>query len=85
MVVDEFRHDGDGDSTWTLVKDLSNVFVLDTNHVLTVDLTEVVVDEETITRERGREVGRERVRERGREEGWSKSGKEGGREREGGG
>ena len=72
MVVDEFRHDGDGDSTWTLVKDFSNVLVLDTNHVLTVDLTEIVVDEKTITRERGREGvseggGKERERDGGME------------------
>ena len=43
MVVDEAGHDGDGDGTGTLPKDLCKVLVLQTNHVLPVDLRHKVV------------------------------------------
>ena len=48
MVVDELGHDGDGHGSWTLVKDLGNVLILQTNHVLSVRLAQVVVDKEAI-------------------------------------
>ena len=62
MVVDELWHDGDGDCARTLVKYLSNFFVLDADHILSIDFTEIVVDEETVTG--GREGGREEESER---------------------
>ena len=57
VVVDESWHDSDGAGTRAFVKDLGNVLVLDTDHVLSVHLTEEVVNEEAIAGGRGR--GRE--------------------------
>ena len=51
MFVDELGHDGDGDSPRALVKELGDLLVLDTNHILSVDLAEVVVYQETVSRE----------------------------------
>ena len=51
MLVDKLGHDGDGDGPRTLVKDLGNVLVLDANDILSVDLAEVVVYQETVSRE----------------------------------
>ena len=48
MVVDELGHDGDGHGSWTLVKYLGNVLILQTNHVLSVHLAQVVVDKEAV-------------------------------------
>ena len=48
MVVDELGHDGDGHGSWTLIKDLGNVLVLQTNHVLSVHFAQVVVDKEAV-------------------------------------
>ena len=49
MVVDELGHDGaDGHGSRTLVKDLGNVLVLQTNHVLAVHFAQVVVDKEAV-------------------------------------
>ena len=48
MVVDELGHDGDGHGSRTFVKDLGNVLVLQTNHVLSVHFTQVVVDKEAV-------------------------------------
>ena len=65
MVVDEGWHDGDGAGTRAFVKDLGNVLVLDTDHVLSVHLTEEVVNEEAIAGGRGgggRGRGREKVK-----------------------
>ena len=67
MVIDELWHDSDGDCTRTLLKDLSNLLVFDSNHVLTVHFTEMMVNEQTITG--GREGGKEGEREGEREEG----------------
>ena len=54
MVVDELGHDGDGNGSRTLVKDLGNVLVLDANDILSIHLTQIVVDEKAIPRERRR-------------------------------
>ena len=61
VVVDESWHDGDGAGTRAFVKDLGNVLVLDTDHVLSVHLTEEVVNEEAIAGGRGREGGRKSI------------------------
>ena len=53
MVVDELGHDGDGHGSRTLIKDLGNVLVLQTNHVLSVHFAQVVVDKEAVP---GREI-----------------------------
>ena len=50
MLVDELGHDGDGRRAWTLVKNLGNLLVFDADDILSIDLTQVVVDKETIPR-----------------------------------
>ena len=62
VIVDELGHDGDGHGAWALAEDLSSVLILQPDHVLTVDLTQVVVDEQSIAGGReggGKEGGRE--------------------------
>ena len=91
MLVHEAWHDGDGDGARTLVEDLANVLVLETDHVLAVYLGQVVVDEDAITewgREEKRDGGREGREGGGMEGGGMEGGKGGGRDgggREGGG
>ena len=51
MVVDKLRHDGDGDSARALSKDLGNLLVLESNHVLPVHLRDAVLSQNAITGE----------------------------------
>ena len=62
VIVYELGHDGDGRSAGALVENLCNVFVLDSNHVLPIHFTQVVVYEQTIAGGRGgrRDEGEER-------------------------
>ena len=48
MVVDEGRHDCDGDGAGALGKHLPNVLVLQANHVLSIDLCQVVLDQDAV-------------------------------------
>ena len=48
MVVDKLGHHGDGDSAWTLREDFCNLLILQTNHILAVHLSQIVVDQYTI-------------------------------------
>ena len=55
MVVDKLGHDGNGDCPWAFREDLGYFFVLDPNDILSIDLTQVVVDQQTIAVGRGGE------------------------------
>ena len=48
MVEDETGHDGDCHSAWTVSEHLGHLLVLQTNHVLAVDLCDVMVGQNTI-------------------------------------
>ena len=48
MLIDKVGHDGDGHCAWTLGKDVSHLLVLEANHILTIDLGEVMVDQHSI-------------------------------------
>ena len=48
VVVDEARHDRDGDGAWTVSKHLRHLLVLKTNHVLAIHLRDVMVYQNTI-------------------------------------
>ena len=54
MLVYEGRHDGDGGGAWALEEDLSDFLVLETDHILSIHLRQVVVDENAIAEEGGR-------------------------------
>ena len=58
MVVDECRHEGDGEGAWALSEDLGNLLVLEPYDILTIDFSEVVVNQDTIPME---EQGRESI------------------------
>lgn len=48
VVIDEWRHEGDGEGVWALSEDFSNVLVLQANDILAIDLSQVVVYQDTI-------------------------------------
>ena len=78
VIVDELGHDGDGHGAWALAENLSSVLILQPDHVLTVDLTQVVVDEQSIAG--GREGGREGGGKEGGREGGSEGRRKGRRD-----
>ena len=51
MLIDKVGHDSDGHCAWTLSKDFSHLLVLEANHILTVDLSEVMVNQHSIPTE----------------------------------
>ncbi len=48
VLVDERRHDREGDGARRLANDLEKFLVRQANNVLSVDLNNLVVDEETV-------------------------------------
>lgn len=48
VIIDECWHEGDGESTGTFSKDLSNSLVLQPNHILPIHLSQVMINQNTI-------------------------------------
>lgn len=51
MIIHKARHDGDGDSVRTLGKHLPHLLVLESNNILPVHFSQVVVNEHPIPTE----------------------------------
>ena len=48
VIINERWHDGDRNSVWALTEQFSNFLVFQTNHILSIDLTKVVVCQHSI-------------------------------------
>ncbi len=51
VVIHEGWHEGDGESAWTLTEDISNILVLEANNILSIDFSQVVINENTVPTE----------------------------------
>lgn len=50
VVEDKGRHEGDGKGTWTLTEELAQLLIFHANHILSVNFSQVVINQHTIPR-----------------------------------
>ena len=48
VVIDKVGHEGDGDCAWTLGKDLRDLLVLQSDDILSVHLSQVVINKNSV-------------------------------------
>lgn len=51
VLVDEGRHEGDGECARALTEDLPDILVLQSYHILAIDFSQVVINQNTIPRD----------------------------------